>query len=134
MNTPYKRSVAAVLLLMMTACSTMQPVSQPRAFLESQRPAVVWLSKTNDQTMLALNAPQLVGDSVVGFVEGEYSEIALSQIRSMQAKQYSRGRTTAFVAGAAAIAVGLFFVVSGGHGSNTELDGEDDIGIIRFRR
>ena len=133
MNTSFKRSVAAVLLLMMAACSSMQPVAQPRAFLESNRPAVVWLSKSSEQTMVALSAPQLVGDSVVGFVEGEYSEIALSQIRSMQARQYSRGRTTAFVVGAAALTTTLFFVLAGGHGGADEQDDEDEIGIIRFR-
>lgn len=133
MNTSLKRAISLPLLLMMTACSTMQPVAQPRDFLEANRPAVVWVSKSSDQTMLALNAPQLVGDSIVGFVEGEYSEIALSQIRAMQARQYSRGRTTAFVVGAAALTATLFFVLNGGHGSTPEMNEEDDLGIVRFR-
>ena len=128
-----KKLVALALLLTMTACTSMQPVAQPREFVATRQPAVVWLSKATEPNMFVLDSPKLVGDSIVGFIEGEYAEIPIMQIRSMQAKQYSRGRTTAFALGTAAVALGAFLLISGGHGAAPDMDGEDDIGIIRFR-
>jgi hypothetical protein len=134
MNTLLRRCIALALMLMMTACSTMQPVAQPRDFLEARSPSVIWLSKSSDPNLVALDGPKLMGDSIVGFIEGEYTEIALSQIKQIQAKQYSRSRTTAFLIGAGAVAVGLFFVIQGGHGATYDQNEEDDLGIVRFRR
>ncbi len=118
---------------MMTACTSMQPVAQPREFMTSRQPAVVWLAKSSEPNMFVLDAPKLMGDSIVGFVEGEYMEIALGQVRAMQAKQYSRGRTTAFVVGAAALVAGAFLVIKGGGGAGIDMNEEDDLGIIRLR-
>jgi hypothetical protein len=134
MENTFRRGVALVLLVMMTACSTMQPVAQPRDFLLTRQPAVIWLSKSSDQTMVAVDAPKLLGDSIVGFVEGDYVEIPIKDVKSMQARQYSRSRTTAFLLGAGALAVGLALIVTGGLGSNSDMIDEDDIGIIRFGR
>ena len=129
-----KKLVALGLLLTMTACTSMQPVAQPREFMATRQPSVVWVSKASEPNMFALDAPKLIGDSIVGFIEGEYTEIPIPQIRAMQAKQYSRGRTMAFALGTAAAAVGAFLLIKGGHGATPDQDGEDDIGIIRFRR
>ena len=134
MNFRMRKPIALTMLVTLTACSTMQPVAQPREFMATRQPSVVWVSKASEPNMLVLDAPKLIGDSIVGFIEGEYTEIAMGQIRAMQARQYSRGRTTAFAVGAVATVIGAFLLIQGGHGANPELDGEDDIGIIRFRR
>jgi len=120
------------MLVLVTACSTMQPVAQPRDFIQTRQPAVVWLSH-DQQAMISMDAPRLVGDSVVGFVEGEYTEIALSRITGMQAKQYSRSRTTGFILGLVGLTAAVVLTVTGGHGANPEMDGEDDIGILPIR-
>ena len=133
MNVAFKKPIALGLLLTMTACTSMQPVAQPREFMATRQPSVVWVSKASEPNMFALDAPKLVGDSIVGFIEGEYTEIAIPQIRAMQARQYSRGRTVAFALGTAAAAIGAFLLIQGGHGATPDQDGEDDIGIIRFR-
>jgi hypothetical protein len=134
MKSKIYKPVSLLMLVTLTACSTMQPVTQPREFMAARQPSVVWLAKSSEPNMFVLEAPKLVGDSIVGFIEGEYTEIALNQIKAMQAKQYSRSRTTLFVVGAAALVGGLFLVVKSGGGANYDMDGEDDIGIIRFRR
>ena len=118
------------MLVLVTACSSMQPVAQPREFLQSRQPSVVWLSQESQQTMVSVDAPRLIGDSIVGFVEGEYVEIPITSVRGMQARQYSRGRTAAFIVGLVGVAVAMLVVVSGGIGANPEMDGEDDIGIL----
>jgi predicted aconitase len=112
----------------------MQPVAQPREFMATRQPSVVWVSKASEPNMFALDAPKLIGDSIVGFIEGEYTEIPIPQIRTMQARQYSRGRTVAFALGTAVAAVGAFLLIQGGHGATPDQTDEDDIGIIRFGR
>jgi hypothetical protein len=72
MNTLLRRCIALALMLMMTACSTMQPVAQPRDFLEARSPSVIWLSKSSDPNLVALDGPKLMGDSIVGFIEGRF--------------------------------------------------------------
>ena len=68
----------------------------------------------------------MVGDSLVGFVEGEYVEIPFSQVQTVQARQYSRGRTMGFILGITAATVGLLFLAGGGLGSNMV---EDDCDV-----
>jgi hypothetical protein len=128
-----RRAIALVMVILMTACTSMQPVSQPREFMATRQPSVVWVSKASEPNMFAMDAPKLIGDSIVGFIEGEYTEIPIPQIRSMQARQYSRGRTVAFALGTAAAALGAFLLIKGGGGAGTDMIDEDDIGIIRFR-
>lgn len=134
MNSAFKKGVALVMLVLLVGCQTMQPVAEPRVFLQSRQPSVVWLAKSSDPTMFVLEGPQLLGDSIVGFVEGEYTEIPIATIKSMQAKQYSRGRTTAFLVGAGAAVLALTFIITGGMGSSYDMTDEDDIGILQFRR
>ena len=130
MNTAFRRAVSLSMLLSMAACSTMQTVAQPRDFLKTHQPKQVWLSRDSGQAMIALDGPRLIGDSIVGFVEGEYAEIPVSSVKMMQAKQYSRKRTSTFLIAASAVVVGLFFIVKSGTGSDTDQIGEDDIGIL----
>jgi hypothetical protein len=122
------------MLVLVTGCSTMQPVAEPRDFVKTRQPSIVWLSRSSQQAMVALEGPRLVGDSIVGFVDGEYMEIPMSEVRTMQAKQYSRSRTTTFLLGlTGAVAAGVI-LLSGGMGHNVDPTEEDDIGIIRFSR
>jgi hypothetical protein len=134
MTIAFKKPIALALLLTMTACTSMQPVAQPREFMATRQPAVVWVSKAAEPNMFALDAPKLIGDSIVGFIEGEYTEIPIPQIRAMQARQYSRGRTVAFALGTAVVAVGAFLLIKGGGGATFDQNEEDDLGIIRFGR
>ena len=134
MNPTLRRAIALPMLTLVTACSSMQPVAQPREFLQARQPAVVWLSKDADQTMVAVDAPRLLGDSIVGFVEGEYTEIPIASVRSMQAKQYSRSKTVTFLVGVAAATAALIFVVAGGTGSGEDMNSEDDVGILPIGR
>lgn len=126
-----RRVVAGLLLISVTACTSMQPVAQPREFMQMRRPPVVWVSQGTEIGMMAVESPKLEGDSLVGFVEGEYTEIAMNSVKSMQAKQYSRKTTALFAVGVSAVLATLLFVVKGGSGSGQDMTGEEDIGIIR---
>lgn len=130
MNTAFRRGVSVLILLSVSACTTMQAVAEPRDYLKTRQPKQIWVTRDSAQAMIAVDGPRLIGDSIVGFVEGEYMEIPVSQVRGMQAKQYSRKRTSAFLVAASAVVVGLFLVVKGGTGSDEDRNGEDDNGIL----
>ena len=130
-----RASVCGTLLLSMTGCTVMAPVAGPREFIPVHEPSIVWVRASGSAETIALEGPRLVGDTIVGFADGEYMELPLAQIETMRARQFSRGRTTTLVAGMSALAVGLFFVLGGGHGSAVEGLDEDDIGFrLPWRR
>jgi hypothetical protein len=131
MNSRFRQAVALLLIFSTTGCSAMAPVAQPKNFVEARRPEVVWLTTTDEPVMKQLDGPKLQGDTIVGFIEGEYTEIPLVNVKAMQAKQYSRKKTTLFALIASAIVVGLIFTIEGGVGADTDMIGEDDIGVIR---
>ena len=118
MNRRFRQATSLLILVTVTACSTMQPVAQPREFMQARKPGTIWVTRQATPAMVELNAPQMVGDSLVGFVEGEYVEIPFNQVQSIQAKQYSRGRTMAFILGVSAVVVGGLLLAGGGLGSN----------------
>ena len=133
MNRRFMRATSLFILVSVTACSTMQPVAQPREFMEARRPGTIWVTRQSTPAMVELNAPQMVGDSLVGFVEGEYVEIPFNQVQTVQARQYSRGRTMGFILGLTAAAVGMLLLVGSGLGSpDLGGEGEDDdpIGMV----
>lgn len=131
MNSRFRQAVALSLIFTTTGCSAMAPVVAPKDFIEARRPAVVWVTTTSEPAMKQIDGPKLQGDTLVGFIEGEYTEIPLNNVKAMQARQYSRKKTTLFAIIGSAILAGVIFAIEGGVGSNTEMDGEDDIGIIR---
>ena len=118
MNRRFRQATSLLILVTVTACSTMQPVAQPREFMQLRKPGTVWVTRQAIPAMVELNAPQMVGDSLVGFIEGEYVEIPFNQVQSIQAKQYSRGRTMAFILGVSAVVVGALLLTGGGLGAN----------------
>ena len=118
MNPRFRQTTSLLILVTVTACSTMQPVAQPREFMQLRKPGTVWVTRQATPAVFELSAPQMVGDSLVGFVEGEYVEIPFNQVQTIQAKQYSRGRTMAFILGISAVVVGALLLTGGGVGAN----------------
>jgi hypothetical protein len=130
MNRTFMRTTSLLILVTVTGCSTMQPVARPREFVQLRKPGTIWVTRQETPAMVEVSAPQMVGDSLVGFIEGEYVEIPFNQVQTIQARQYSRGRTMAFILGITAATVGFLLLVGGGIGSMETNDGEDDIGMV----
>jgi hypothetical protein len=129
MNSSFRRVTSLLILVTVTGCSTMQPVARPTEFFRSRKPKTVWITQESANTMVAVNAPQLVGDSLVGFIEGEYVEIPMKQVQGIQARQYARGRTVGFILGVTAAAIAGLLLMGSGLGSADIGDGEDEIGM-----
>ena len=133
MTSSFRRTVSLLILVTVTGCSTMQPVARPREYFQGRKPKTVWITKESANTMIAVTAPQLVGDSLVGFIEGEYVEIPMGEVQGIQAKQYARGRTVGFILGMTAAAIAGLLLMGSGTGA-PDLGGEggddDPIGMV----
>jgi hypothetical protein len=75
-----------------------------REYLRIEHPSRIWITRS-DNTVVKMQAPKVLGDTLVGYVNGEFQEIQLSQTKMVQAKRPQSGRT------ALAIAVGVVGVV-----------------------
>jgi hypothetical protein len=123
--------VCSALLVTMTGCTVMAPVAGPRQYIPTHEPSVIWVKRADAAQTIAIEGPRVIGDTLVGFVLGEYTELPLIQVQSVRARQFSRSRTTALLIGMGALAVGLTFILSGGHGGALDPTDEEDIGFRR---
>src|SRR3712207_869395 len=85
-----RRPIAATLLLATAACSSVQPIAQPREFIATRQPQTVWVTTSEWTEPVPVIQPKVVGDTIGGTVYGEYMQVPLAQVSSVQAKQYSR--------------------------------------------
>jgi len=108
----------------LAACSTLQPVATPRQFIPAAQPTRIWVTRSDNSTLM-LEAPRLLGDTLVGFVGGRYQEMLLPQVRWMGVRQPAPRRTTVLVAGLVVVSAGLLAVLSGSGPGGGPSGGED---------
>jgi len=96
-----RRLIVATLLALVPfamACSTVVAVSSPAQFVATKSPRMVWVTKT-DNTVLALQSPQIIADTLGGFVRGDFIEMPLSSVQVMRARQAAPKHTLLLVGG-----------------------------------
>lgn len=91
------------------ACHTMAsvPVNQ----LGALKPSRAWL-KMGDHSVVEVSGPQVMGDTVVGYVKGEYHELPLANVTGVTVQKTSAGKTLALVASSMVVLGGLAYVVA----------------------
>ena len=100
----HPRAVVGVVgVLLQAACYAVTPVAAPKDYIAQEPPSV---QVTHGDTLLVVERPQLLGDTIVGFVAGAYLELPLASIREVRARQFAAGRTVALV-GAVIVGLGL---------------------------
>lgn len=119
-----QRAVCAVLVVPLTACSTLKPVATPQQFIPTAQPARIWVTRADNSTLL-LEAPRLLGDTLVGFVGGRYQEMLLPQVRWMGVRQPAPRRTTVLVAGLVLVGAGLIAMLASSGPGGGPMGGED---------
>lgn len=119
-----RRVVAATLLLSFVSCTTLKPVADANSYVSTSRPSEVWV-KTDDRTVL-LEGPRLLGDTLVGFVDGEYREFLPGEVRSMQVRRPASGRTALFVSGLVVVGAVLIGMLASTGPSSSLPTPEDD--------
>ena len=104
MKTTAFSSVLGALILM--ACHTIRPVA-PAQLTASSGVQRVWVTRT-DQSTLAIDLPEVVGDTLTGILHGEPQSIPLSDATEILARKPAPARTLAVVMLASGLALAGF--------------------------
>jgi len=118
------RVLGAVPIALLAACSTLQPVAAPQQFIPTAQPTRIWVTQSDNSTLM-LEAPRLLGDTLVGFVGGRYQELLLPQVRWMGVRQPAPRRTTVLVAGLVFVGAGLIAMLASSGPGGGPMGGED---------
>ena len=81
----------------------------------------MWITQ-NDQTVVLVSAPQLLGDTLVGYVNGKYEEIPTSQFKQVVAERPATGKTAVLVGVIAVGFSGMVYALIGGKGDTHVCD------------
>ena len=119
-----RQRLCVVLSVLLTACSTLQPVATPQQFIPTAQPTRIWVTQSDNSTLM-LEAPRLLGDTLVGFVGGRYQEMLLPQVRWMGVRQPAPRRTTVLVAGLVFVGAGLIAMLASSGPGGGPMGGED---------
>src|SRR3989442_5970170 len=108
-----RRLIAGLLLASLTACTTFQPVS-PREYIPISHPRQIYITRS-DNSVVVMQLPKLLGDTLVGYVNGDYQEMTLSQAKQVNARVAANGRTAVAVAAAVSgVAVASALMIGSG--------------------
>lgn len=92
------------------ACHTMAPLSWDE--LAGLRPSVVWVTRA-DQTVVQVSGPQVFGDTLVGYVNGAFQELATAGVQRVAMRRPARAKTIALIAASTAAATLVAVWLSG---------------------
>jgi len=123
---PMVMGLLAAFALSSVACHTMRPVTLDQ--LGAMRPAQAWVTRA-DQSTVIVSGPQTFGDTLVGYVNGQFEEIPVASLQKIVVRRRASGKTAALIAaGAVGIAALAAALSSSGDYRNPadRLDCEDD--------
>jgi hypothetical protein len=111
--------VACTLLvatLSSTACHAMKPVSLEQ--LNLIEPEHAWVTSL-DQSVVVIRGPRIVGDSLVGYVDGKYNHYANADVKQVSVEALAPTRTALLTIGiAAGLGVSIFEIAESGKRPN----------------
>lgn len=99
-----------VVVLGGTACHTMTTLTWSE--LEGLRPSRAWITR-NDATTVEISGPQVFGDTLVGYVEGEFTEIPTADLRRAEVRRPARGKTIGLAVAGTAVTAALMVMIAG---------------------
>ena len=108
------------------ACHTLRPITL--AELNAAKPGAVWVTRA-DQSVVVVEGPQLIGDTLVGYVQGEFEEMPTANLQKFVTKKRDKAKTTALIIGTTVGIAGaaMMMTSSGLFGNPADLeDCEDD--------
>jgi hypothetical protein len=113
-----KVSGIAVSLLVLSAvgCTHVASVSDPRAYMLDRQASHIWV-KGPDNQLVELKHARVLDDTLSGFYGSSYYEVAMSDVKQLQAKVPDHGATVLLVGGVA-VAAGLVVAELANTGSN----------------
>jgi hypothetical protein len=94
--------------LLSAACHTMKPVSLEQ--LTALKPDRAWVTDA-DQSVVVVSRPQVVGDTLVGYVKGTYEQLPSAGLKQVIVQRSAPTRT-ALLATGIALGLGVAFFVT----------------------
>ena len=122
-----RRIVAVILVFSLVTCTTLKPVADAgsyNSYLSTTRPSQVWV-RTETRTLM-LESPRLLGDTLVGFVDGEYREFLPGEVRGVDVRKPASGRTALLVSGMVIVGALLIGALASTGPAGTQPTPEDD--------
>ena len=122
MRTPLaRRVIAALLLVLLTACQSWQPTTvSPQQLIPEEQPSPVRVTLTNGETV-TIKDPTMRNDSIVGVTDADGAlrtsavGVALRDVRLLEVQHFSVTKTVGLVfgtaVGLAAVVIGLGYVI-----------------------
>jgi hypothetical protein len=110
-----KRIGAAILLFSTAACTSLQPVANPDAFLARNHPAFVVVTTTEhsqQEDAMVFRGPTIEGGNLSGLVYNEATSVPVTQVRTILAKQFDKKKTTYAAVIGGVVVGGLGFLMS----------------------
>ncbi len=108
-----RRVIAALLLVLLTACYSWQPTTvSPQQLIPEEQSSSVRATLTSGRTITVEN-PTMRNDSIVGATDTGVAGVASRDVRSLEVWRFSVGKTIGLVLGtaAAAAAVTVFVMI-----------------------
>jgi hypothetical protein len=95
------------------ACHTMKPVSLEQ--LTTLKPDRAWVTDA-DQSIVVVSRPQVVGDTLVGYVNGQYEQLPSADLKLVTVQTLAPTRTALLAVGIAAGLGGVLIAMAGNNG------------------
>ncbi len=102
-----RRVIAALLLLLLTACHSWQPTTvSPQQLIPEEQPSSVRATLTSGEVITVEN-PTMRNDSIVGATDAGVAAVASRDVRLFEVRRFSVGKTIGLSAGLVVLAWGL---------------------------
>jgi hypothetical protein len=121
---PMRRVIAPVLLVCVSACTTLRPMPNYAQYVRTAQPGHLWVTPGNSKPVL-LEGPRFVNDTLVGFVKGQYREFAPDDVGVVQVRRAAGGRTAVLVGMLVAAGISLLAILPSG-GEPTRIPTPED--------
>ena len=93
--------------MLVAACRSVGTVPSPANYVATKHPTRIWIARGSESSAVAMEGPGLVGDTLVGWVDGAQRHIPLSRAIAVSARELSVPRTAALAVASSAVLAGL---------------------------
>ncbi len=116
---PVRWTLAVALGAALAACKTVAPIDSPySSYIQNKQPTTVWVTRAN-HSVVKMDGPRVFKDTLVGAVQGQYTEIAMSDVQHMSAMKDDKTKTILAATAGGLVTVGALVWIFQGQGSST---------------
>lgn len=122
-NSGLRLAFAFIPVAALAACHMTGPVQTD--YIAANQPSRVWVTETDDSTSV-VEGPRILGDTLAGFVRGEYREIPMSNVKQVVARQPARKRTILSLTAGALAGAGILYLITGSGRGASDIPEDDE--------